>query len=1339
MKKFIIIPFLFINIYCSATNYYVRNGGNDSNSGLDDANAWAHHPWMSTWTGNVVLAPGDTVHLKRGSTWSSATPQSAFIQVKQNGTTDNHITTTWYGSSGNKPLIQITGDFPYCVIQGTGRSYITFDHLEIKHFSAVRNMNPYQKGIVFGQDGSGNISHDWVITNCDIHDIPYTGISGTTNSYNIVIGDTTVTSCATASSYSNHIYDCGYAGAGMGGRNPETGKSNWYVNYNYVHDIDIEGPAGRNAYGIYFTTAPSSDGWPNYCVARFNLVENIDGWEGIDTHGGSNTYIQDNHIYNCYSGVATQAAKTHPSDTILDSLFIERNIIENPGNNPEANFYFIQVTGATNSVIRNNILFYSSRPSKESGAYGIKIHNSDGVISEKNLFYNGPVNNCSGAIQISGSANNITVRKNWIYNWSYGVHVAINTSDGIKGTIEVNNNIIHSHGIPFYVSNGKFSGNLIIYNNNFISDANAAVPNIIYLRPTVQDIASLIIKNNILGFTSPTSSGIYINSPATITDILDANNNIYWNSLYPNPFYLDGVFTNWTNWKTSVYDTLSLFNINPGFKNTSGLFLKDTDFILDSNSLAINAGTYVGLNEDYFGNQIIGKPQIGACKYHPSDISEINHPPTIPVQKFQISEEYFAIIIDTINATDEDGDLLNYTILEGNENDLFALDNLSGQLRFTSSTLDFTGNPSFNLLIRVTDDGGLFDEKIIPVYLYAADENIPPTISPQYFQVSELDFSQIIDSISAIDQNGDNISYSIISGNDEEIFNLDAETGQLSFSPSADINFIGNPSYILGIRVTDDGIPTQFSETEITILLYAFEEDNPPKIDNQVFDILENDIVSNFIGVILAEAGDNGQSIQYSIESGNEQGLFSLDAESGNLYFTTYPQDFYSIDQYELHVRVTDNGPDQLSDIATITINLIPSEKVYYIDPDNSLDTEIDGFKEHPYNSWSDVAWEDGAIYIQKCGTEAKENKLLITADNVTISSYGTGQLPILISTATDYAIKVLDKHDIIIKNLHIVAEDAIGCVYFLGEKCENNVLEHCKLEGADYGLRIIDGTSYTVKYNVFNNNVDGIYTIAQDAEIFYNVFKGNQLAVNLSSYSVNAKIYNNVFYDNRQGVSTSYAEILLYNNIFYMTQSGDQALNLKLDQLVSDNNIFYPEQTGFIVMKDAEYGSLAEYQDLTGLDLNSMTVDPLFMDIYSDNFSVTKESHAIDAGKLVGLTQDFYGKAVPSGDAPDIGLSEAAFDLFTSLFSAKSNEADLWSVYPNPSAGKFSLKNNLTSKSKAEILIYDVSGDIIYQQMFYNQGMQVNEINLSSTPKGVYILSIETDNNKQTQKIIIK
>ena len=68
------------------TNYYVKTGGDDTKSGLTDADAWAHHPWMSTWTGSTVLVAGDVVNMKRGDTWTIVSPGAAYMTVAQNGT-----------------------------------------------------------------------------------------------------------------------------------------------------------------------------------------------------------------------------------------------------------------------------------------------------------------------------------------------------------------------------------------------------------------------------------------------------------------------------------------------------------------------------------------------------------------------------------------------------------------------------------------------------------------------------------------------------------------------------------------------------------------------------------------------------------------------------------------------------------------------------------------------------------------------------------------------------------------------------------------------------------------------------------------------------------------------------------------------------------------------------------------------------------------------------------------------------------------------------------------------------------------------------------------------------
>lgn len=88
MKNLIILLFLCFSLVSTATDYYVKNGGSDSNSGLSDDQAWAHHPWMTGWGGNVTLRAGDNVYMKRNGSWSISSPSTNFLTVAQSGSPD---------------------------------------------------------------------------------------------------------------------------------------------------------------------------------------------------------------------------------------------------------------------------------------------------------------------------------------------------------------------------------------------------------------------------------------------------------------------------------------------------------------------------------------------------------------------------------------------------------------------------------------------------------------------------------------------------------------------------------------------------------------------------------------------------------------------------------------------------------------------------------------------------------------------------------------------------------------------------------------------------------------------------------------------------------------------------------------------------------------------------------------------------------------------------------------------------------------------------------------------------------------------------------------------------
>ena len=610
MKKLIIIPILFISIISSGTKYYVKSTGSDANTGLSDEQAWAHHPWMSTWSGKVILSPGDSVCMKRGDTWSISGPSDPFMMVNQNGSVGRYITTTAYGT-GTKPVLSIPTNNQVPVIYGVNRSFIKFDNIEIKHWSKEINTGGWYCGIVLGKDW--DISHDWIITNCDIHNCPNMGINAI-GDYNIAIGDTSALATATAESYSNNIYDCGCAGVCLGGSDPNTGNSNFNVCFNYIHDINVGGANGENSYGIMFTRNPK------YCYARYNFVKNVPTWEGLDCHNGQYMYFQNNYLYNCHNAIATGSNKGSGLTPILDHVYIERNICENPGDDIYTNHYFTGATAedstylANNIYIRDNTYFYTVIPTHESGTHGINIEYVDGVIISGNHFYNGPPSYCNGAIMMNVYEKNVTITNNFIINWTPSISIS---SSSTQGNININKNIFNSQGVVIGSSGivQSIQGHINIYNNNIIVTATTTYSQPIRFENTIIPVgSSLKIKNNIIGFTTSYSKS-YIYGPSTINGTFESDYNIYWNSIASSPYDIGLTDYSWDSWNKLGYDIHSLYNVDPFFQNYTGSYSQDIDFELQKSSPAIDAGIDVGLTSDYAGNPISGPPDIGAYEY----------------------------------------------------------------------------------------------------------------------------------------------------------------------------------------------------------------------------------------------------------------------------------------------------------------------------------------------------------------------------------------------------------------------------------------------------------------------------------------------------------------------------------------------------------------------------------------------------------------------------------------------------------------------------------------------------------------------------------------------------
>ena len=186
-------------------------------------------------------------------------------------------------------------------------------------------------------------------------------------------------------------------------------------------------------------------------------------------------------------------------------------------------------------------------------------------------------------------------------------------------------------------------------------------------------------------------------------------------------------------------------------------------------------------------------------------------------------------------ARDINGDNIIYSI-EGADAGRFRLDD-ENKLRFitpptTDNPQDTNGN-NFYEIIAVASDGTL--ERRVPLTIAVADssfeffgidrtENLPP-IAPYFENLTDGQVALVQENVTgsfftvrSFDPNGDTVQYFIIGGSDAQFFQLNSNTGELSFENSPDfespLDSNADNIYDVRIRITDG---FQFREATLSV------------------------------------------------------------------------------------------------------------------------------------------------------------------------------------------------------------------------------------------------------------------------------------------------------------------------------------------------------------------------------------------------------------------------------------------------------------------------------------------------------------------------------------------
>ena len=310
-----------------------------------------------------------------------------------------------------------------------------------------------------------------------------------------------------------------------------------------------------------------------------------------------------------------------------------------------------------------------------------------------------------------------------------------------------------------------------------------------------------------------------------------------------------------------------------------------------------------------------------------------NQPIFSPDVYTAVIDEHSAIgtLVSTVTATDADSGLngaIRYSIVGGNIQDSFAINETTGAITVAADIdRDQEQISSFRLTVRANDLGTppqAPDSATVRVTIGDINDNSPVFAPDVYSRDLREDIRPGFNvlRVYAFDRDepgnpNSQITYSIVSGDDTNRFELDPGTGQLTLA--ATLDFENTTNYQLGIRAADGGDPSNSDNGTIVVRTINVNE-NPPTFQSsdQTVNVSELTPVGSQITRFTALDPDQ-MMVGFTIDSGNQEGRFTIGNETGILTLTT-SLDFETTEGYLLGISASDG---QQSASATLTVNVI--------------------------------------------------------------------------------------------------------------------------------------------------------------------------------------------------------------------------------------------------------------------------------------------------------------------------------------------------------------------------------------------------------------------------------
>ncbi|KAG8579549.1 hypothetical protein GDO81_010938 [Engystomops pustulosus] len=301
-----------------------------------------------------------------------------------------------------------------------------------------------------------------------------------------------------------------------------------------------------------------------------------------------------------------------------------------------------------------------------------------------------------------------------------------------------------------------------------------------------------------------------------------------------------------------------------------------------------------------------------------------------PQFEFEVSETDPVNHLLGLISTETVCSLCWFDITGGNDELDFDIDKSTSGL-VIAQPLQSSRKSFYNLSVQVTDGSRTISTqvhiKVLPI-----NHHRPEFVQDHYtVQVPEdVQLGTEVLRVNATDEDSRMTLVYTLQGSADprssKMFRIDSKTGALYTMETMDHESM--PIHVLTVMVRDQGAQTKRNFVRVTIQVEDVN-DHSPHFIRSVYEANVSDLSNEGAEVLQVRATDKDQGlnamIQYSIQSGNNEGYFNIDASSGVITFAKALEQATK-NQFSLSILAVDQGTPQLQDIATVNLQVKSSD-----------------------------------------------------------------------------------------------------------------------------------------------------------------------------------------------------------------------------------------------------------------------------------------------------------------------------------------------------------------------------------------------------------------------------